>query len=229
MSDFFCRASTDSHEWAANIAPLIHTHGIVLHPADQNVSRTHIHFIISLQSEMGVKTLHKLIRKRSGLTGRMDIAMKPFDSSQEYAKYLLRNSTCKLLYHSDTPIGTKLLQQSLTLPQVPLATPSVKRENTMAIRINHIYDTLCQDTTQPFQSFAQFANEMLRLYYKDHIDELIPGEGSINAFKSYIMHLWGCYIQNHVDPDSQDRLRGRYVRLLFGQTLVDPVHDLPSL
>lgn len=228
MTIYFARASTKSFAWLLENPDTATTHGVVLHPADNSVARDHIHFITT--SDLGFKAFRKWVRDKSGLTSRMDIMVKPFDGTLEYSKYLLRNTKCELLYYaSNDEIGSKLYTQSLSLSQVPVttATSSEKKVSNMSTRINNIYAYIIHEQT--FHTFGQFADEMLQQYYRGHLDEIIPGEGSINVFKSYILHLWGIYIQNHMDDEWKSRARSRYAKLLFGQNLVDPVNDASVL
>lgn len=233
MPTYFARATIDTFNWLLELGPDHQPHCIVLHPADDSVKRTHIHFVF--ESTCGQKAVRKLIRDASGLSAKMDISVKDFDPNANYPKYLLRNSNCKLLYtNPGSDIGKKLLEQSLIeFPSKPKTQNSSSGPKPcMMDRINTIYDILCQEQTSDYhQNFSSFASDMLRRYYKDHADHLIPGEGSINAFKSYVLHLWGLYIENHL-PDGgtfKDRLRKNYARLLFGQTLVPSVVDAPCL
>lgn len=229
MTIHFGRATTSAYEWLASIPKSV-PHAVASHPVDSGCNRDHIHFI--LETELSEKNVRKQIRLLSGLTATNDIALVPFDPNEDWPRYMLKNPKCKFLYANDrSDIGKKLVAQSLIEFPKPVA-PSEIRYPTMQERLNKIYDLMSSEqTSEIHQNFSSFAEDLLHRYYKGHVDNLVPGEGSINAFKSYIFHLWGLYIENHIPSGGtfQDRLRKNYVRLLFGQAVVPLVHDAPCL
>lgn len=231
MPTYFCRVTSDFSYTPFLNDDSIKCYVIVGHNPDMGCKRPHYHMIID--TELGHKKFRKTLRALGKAEGRMDVYAESFDETKFSPRYLMRLGA-KLLYSNpDTNVGKSVYEftQSKAF-EVTISNDWIERNApkiTMKDRIEKIYEELSNETSEPILGFGTFAELMLTKYYKDRTDDIIPGEGAINVFKSYITHYWGLYITNHLPAEHKDRAFKRLTRYLFGQSVVDPVHDVPTL
>jgi len=97
---YFARVTTTATEWIQP-APvddmvLYHVHLAVLHSADKDVRRDHIHFIAT--SRLPRDKFNAYLREVTKLDARMDIMTKEYNGDDEALIYLLDHSDAKILH-----------------------------------------------------------------------------------------------------------------------------------